>query len=197
MIVVVRHGRTAANAGGLLLGRADPPLDDEGARQAAALATACTALDVGRIVTSPLGRCNQTAAAIAAGVSATPAIEVDERWIELDYGELDGRPIAEVSATTWAAWRSDVGWRPPGGESLASLGARVREACDALVDEAAERDVVVVSHVSPIKAAVAWALGVGDETAWRMWVGPASITRIGVAGGRPSLRTFNETAHLT
>lgn len=196
MIVVVRHGRTAANAGGLLLGRADPPLDDEGARQAAALATACTALDVGRIVTSPLGRCNQTAAAIAAGVSATPAIEVDERWIELDYGELDGRPISEVSAATWAAWRSDVGWRPPGGESLASLGARVREACEGLVDEASGRDVVVVSHVSPIKAAVAWALGVGDETAWRMWVGPASITRIGVAGGRPSLRTFNETAHL-
>lgn len=196
MIVVVRHGRTAANAGGLLLGRADPPLDDEGARQAAALATACTALDVGRIVTSPLGRCNQTAAAIAAGVSATPAIEVDERWIELDYGELDGRPISEVSAATWAAWRSDVGWRPPGGESLASLGARVREACEGLVDEASGRDVVVVSHVSPIKAAVAWALGVGDETAWRMWVGPASITRIGVAGGRPSLRSFNETAHL-
>lgn len=196
MIVVVRHGRTAANAGGLLLGRADPPLDDEGARQAAALATACTALDVGRIVTSPLGRCNQTAAAIAAGVSATPAIEVDERWIELDYGELDGRPISEVSAATWAAWRSDVGWRPPGGESLASLGARVREACEGLVDEASGRDVVVVSHVSPIKASVAWALGVGDETAWRMWVGPASITRIGVAGGRPSLRTFNETAHL-
>lgn len=196
MIVVVRHGRTAANAGGLLLGRADPPLDDEGARQAAALATACTALDIGRIVTSPLGRCNQTAAAIAAGVSAMPAIEVDERWIELDYGELDGRPISEVSAATWAAWRSDVGWRPPGGESLASLGARVREACEGLVDEASGRDVVVVSHVSPIKAAVAWALGVGDETAWRMWVGPASITRIGVAGGRPSLRTFNETAHL-
>lgn len=196
MIVVVRHGRTAANAGGLLLGRADPPLDGEGARQASALAAACTTLDVARIVTSPLGRCGETAAAIAAGAPAGPAVEVDERWIELDYGDLDGRPISEVSAATWAAWRSDVGWRPPGGESLASLGARVREACEALVDEASERDVVVVSHVSPIKAAVAWALGVGDGTAWRMWVGPASITRVGVAGGRPSLRSFNETAHL-
>jgi broad specificity phosphatase PhoE len=56
--------------------------------------------------------------------------------------------------------------------------------------------VVVVTHVSPIKAAVAWALGVGDEVAWRMWVGPASITRIGVAGGVPSLRSFNEIGHL-
>lgn len=196
MIVLVRHGRTAANAEGLLLGRADPPLDDEGARQAAALAGACATLDIDRIVTSPLGRCGQTAAAIAVRAPSPPAVEVDERWIELDYGELDGRPIAEVSAATWTAWRSDVAWRPPGGESLATLGARVREACEVLVDEAAERDVVVVSHVSPIKAAVAWALGVGDEATWRMWVAPASITRIGLAGRTPSLRSFNERAHL-
>ena len=65
------------------------------------------------------------------------------------------------------------------------------EAC-----EARERDVVVVSHVSPIKAAVAWALGVGDEITWRMWVAPASITRIGWSGPAPSLRSFNELAHL-
>jgi len=53
-----------------------------------------------------------------------------------------------------------------------------------------------VTHVSPVKAAVAWALGVGDEVAWRMWVGPASICRIGFAGGSPLLRSFNEVAHL-
>jgi broad specificity phosphatase PhoE len=55
---------------------------------------------------------------------------------------------------------------------------------------------VDVSHVSPIKAAVAWALGVDDDVAWRMWVAPASITRIGVAAGVPALRAFNELAHL-
>ena len=75
-------------------------------------------------------------------------------------------------------------------------GVRVREGAGDLVEEAADRDVVVVSHVSPIKAAVAWALGVGDEVAWRMWVAPASITRIGCRGATPSLRSFNETAHL-
>ncbi len=196
MIVIVRHGRTAANASGLLLGHADPPLDDEGMRQAAALSGACAPLDVARVITSPLGRCRQTAEAIAAAASVSASVDVDERWIELDYGDLDGRPLAEVPADIWASWRSDVTWRPPGGESLAALGTRVREACEALVDQARDRDVIVVSHVSPIKAAVAWALGVGDEAAWRMWVAPASITRIGVAGGTPSLRAFNELAHL-
>ncbi len=194
MIVVVRHGRTAANAGGLLLGRADPPLDAEGSRQAAALGAACAGLDVARVVTSPLGRCRATAEVIAGAVGVP--VTVDERWIELDYGELDGVPFAELPAELWSAWRADIDWCPPGGESLAALGRRVRAGADVLVDLARERDVVVVSHVSPIKAAVAWALGVGDEITWRMWVGPASITRIGCTGPAPSLRSFNELAHL-
>jgi broad specificity phosphatase PhoE len=196
MIVLVRHGRTAANADGLLLGRADPPLDPEGVRQAASLSRACASLDVVRVVTSPLGRCRQTAEAIAAGLPGR-AVDVDERWIELDYGSLDGVPAGDVGAETWATWRSDVTWAPAGGESLSALGTRVRSACVALEAEARDRDVVVVSHVSPIKAAVAWALGVGDEVAWRMWLATASISRIGFVGQSASLRSFNELGHLT
>ncbi len=195
MIVLVRHGRTAANARGLLLGRADPPLDDEGHRQAACLAGAMAGLDVARVVTSPLGRCRETADAIVTAAD-TESATIDDRWVELDYGVLDGSPVRDVPAERWAAWRSDVTWAPEAGESLATLGVRVREACAALAAEASERDVVVVTHVSPIKAAVAWALGVGDEVAWRMWVAPASITRIGITNGTPSLRSFNDVAHL-
>ncbi len=195
MIVLVRHGRTAANARGLLLGRADPPLDDEGHRQAACLARAMAGLDVARVVTSPLGRCRETADAIERAAGAVP-VSIDDRWIELDYGVLDGSPVGDVPAERWATWRSDVAWAPEAGESLATLGRRVREACSTLAADASERDVLVVTHVSPIKAAVAWALGVGDEVAWRMWVAPASITRIGVTNGIPSLRSFNDVAHL-
>jgi broad specificity phosphatase PhoE len=200
VIVLVRHGRTEANARGLLLGRMDPQLDAEGRRQAACLGAELVGLRVARIVTSPLARARATAEAVAGVVRAAGpavAVEVDERWIELDYGVLDGTPLAAVGVDWWSAWRSDVTWAPEGGESLAGLGERVRGACQELSAEAGERDVVVVTHVSPIKAAVAWALGVGDEIAWRMWVAPASITRIGRgAGGTPSLRSFNEVAHL-
>ncbi|MGH9231652.1 MAG: histidine phosphatase family protein [Acidimicrobiales bacterium] len=197
MIILVRHGRTDANARGLLLGRADPVLDDEGRLQAARLAAALGPLDGARLVTSPLARCRQTAEAIAAASAQRVTLDVDEAWIELDYGAFDGLGTGDVPAAAWAAWRADVGWTPEGGESLAALGARVRSACESLADEARERDVVVVTHVSPVKAAVAWALGVGDEVAWRMWVGPASISRIGFAGSSPSLRSFNEVMHLT
>jgi broad specificity phosphatase PhoE len=185
VLVLVRHGRTAANAGGLLLGRADPPLDEHGAGQAAALAGSVAGAR--RVVCSPLRRARETAAALGLPVT------VDERWVELDYGELDGRPITDVPADLWERWRADVGFAPPGGESLAALGARVRAACDDLAAEAAGSDVVVVSHVSPIKAAVAWALGVGDELSWRLHVAPASVTRIAVRDGRGVLTAFNWT----
>jgi broad specificity phosphatase PhoE len=188
VLVVVRHGRTEANASGLLLGRADPALDEVGRSQAAMLAAAVGPVD--RVVASPLRRAQETAAAFGLPV------EADERWIELDYGEWDGRPVGEVPVETWAAWRRDLRFCPPGGECLADLGERVRSACEELAAEASSSTVVVVSHVSPVKAAVAWALGVGDEATWRMYVAPASVTRIDVRDGRPVLVSFDEVGHL-
>jgi broad specificity phosphatase PhoE len=188
MLLLIRHGQTDANASGLLLGRADPDLDPYGREQAEAIAAVLPPLD--RVVASPLRRAQQTAALLGAPV------ETDERWIELDYGDWDGRPIGDVPRQAWAEWRSNLDFCPPGGECLADLGRRVRAACDDLVQAASEGDVAVVTHVSPVKAAVAWALGVGDEATWRMFVGTASISRIELRDDRPVLTSFDETWHL-
>jgi broad specificity phosphatase PhoE len=193
VILLVRHGRTAVNAAGQLLGRSDPPLDTDGVAQADALGAVAAAWPGGvRVISSPLRRCRDTAAAIASAAGAE--VEVDDRWIELDYGTFEGMPLADIPADTWAKWRSDLDFRPPGGETIAELGVRVRAACEDLVAIASEEDVVVVSHVSPIKAAVAWALGVDDRVTWRLFVAPGSVTRIAVAGGRIALHGFNDTS---
>ena len=188
MLLVVRHGQTAANAAGQLLGRADVPLTDLGRQQAKALDAAVGPVD--HVVSSPLQRARDTAAAFGRPV------EVDERWTELDYGVYDEWPLADVPAEMWQKWRGDAEFAPPEGESLASVGRRVRTACDDLAPAAVDADLVVVSHVSPIKAAVAWALGVGDGVSWRTFVAVASITRIAVTDRGPILRSFNEVAHL-
>ncbi|HEY3673024.1 MAG TPA: histidine phosphatase family protein [Acidimicrobiia bacterium] len=185
MLVLVRHGQTEANARGLLLGRADPPLSELGRRQAAALAAHVPA--DARVVASPLVRTRETADAFGRPV------DVDERWIELDYGTIDGTPVADVPADVWRAWRADPHFVPAGGESMAALGIRVRAACEELIDEARDRDVVVVSHVSPIKAAVGWALGTGDDVTWHLFVRVASIARVAIGPWGPSLHSFNET----
>ena len=207
MLVLVRHGQSEANAQHRLVGRLDSPLTPLGRLQAQATgrAVASAAASAGRpvsvVVSSPLTRAAETAAVVVAacrtGLGAEPPVSVDERAIELDYGTLDGLELRSVDAATWRQWRSDPRWRPPGGESLGDVAERVASLLDELSGAAAESDVVVVSHVSPIKAAVAWALGVAVETSWRMSLAVSSITRIATAGHAPALVSFGETAHLS
>ncbi|HVE95306.1 MAG TPA: histidine phosphatase family protein [Acidimicrobiales bacterium] len=194
MLILARHGRTAANAQRLLLGRADVGLDEHGVEQAAAIGAALVAAAPSRIVSSPLERCVRTAAAVAEATGAP--VTTDARWIEVDYGQFDRTPLSDVPHEVWQHWRTDPGWRPPGGESLREVGARVSDACAELTDEVSEGTVVVVTHVSPIKAAVAWALGTGDDVAWRLFCDVASLSRIRVGPTGPTLVTFNETSHL-
>ena len=188
MLIVVRHGRTAANAAARLLGHLDVALDELGAAQAQTLAAAVGPVD--RVVSSPLIRTRQTAAVFGTEV------ETDDRLMELDYGDYDGMALSDVPPELWERWRTDPEFAPPGGESLVALRLRVTAALDDLSEAARVQTIVVVAHVSPIKAAVAWALGVGDEVTWRMFVRPASITRIAITDRGPVLHSFNEVAHL-
>ena len=184
MLVLVRHGRTEANAQARLQGRIDLPLDEVGERQADAIAAAIGTPDL--LITSPLLRARQTAERF--GVEPL----VDERWLEISYGAYEGLPFHEVASETWDQWRGDVDFCPPGGESLATLGARVVAACEELRHQAADRTVVVISHVSPMKAAVAWALGVDLGISWRTHLDHAAVCRIRMTERGPSLLSFNE-----
>src|SRR5262249_60099478 len=104
---------------------------------------------------------------------------------------LEGCRPDEVRDDVWRRWRADPAFVPAGGESLSALGRRVRAACEELAHESAQHDVVVVTHVSPIKAAIAWALDAGDEIAWRMFVRDGSVARIRVDPAGPILFSFN------
>ncbi len=197
MLILVRHGRTSANAAGLLQGRVDNELDEVGVQQAKQIAAALTRSDQrpDRIISSPLLRARQTAQATAELTGLD--ISIDERWAELDYGEWDGMPISEVQASDWQRWRADTGFAPPGGESLAQLNSRVSAACDELTAAAADRNVAVFTHVSPIKSAVRWTLGTADEISWHLHVSQAQITCIGFRGPIPRLTSYNDTSHLS
>jgi broad specificity phosphatase PhoE len=185
VLILVRHGRTALNAAGRLQGRIDEPLDDVGRKQAAIVAEQVGPVDA--LVCSPLRRATETAEAFAI------PFETDERWIELSYGIFEGVALADTPSEAWERWQEDLHYVPSGGESLAQLDARVRDACGDLSHLAADSDVVVVSHVSPIKSAVAWALGASIAISWRSHLSPASICRIEIRRRGPVLISFNET----
>ena len=188
MLFLVRHGRTLVNAENRLQGRIDHSLDEVGRRQSIEIAGALRKID--RVISSPLLRATETAAAF------NQKIDVEPRFIELDYGDFDGILQNEVPEEVWKNWRSDINYRPPNGESLAELNSRVCQVLNEIADEARERNVVVVSHVSPIKAAIAWAVGVEVSSSWRMLLDRGSISRIELSPQGPKLRGFNDTSHL-
>lgn len=200
MIVFARHGETAPNRDGVILGRADPGLTEEGRRQAARLADLLVKEEPVAVLTSPLLRARDTADVIAGacGIEA----EVDERLVEIDWGAWEGRPLEGIASAEMERLRADAGTAPE-GESLSALGARVEEFCGLALEH--DGLVVAVTHVSPIKAAVAWTLGAPDVAAFRMFVALASVTRVArrsrgrgpeQQGSAPILVSFNETAHL-
>lgn len=191
MLILLRHGRTPANAAGLLQGRLDQDLDDHGVLQAK---TAARYIEerygVDAVVSSPLKRARQTASMFGREVT------IDERWIELAYGVYEGTPFTGVSSEAWQRWRDDPSVALEGGESLTVLADRVRDACEEIVERASEENIVVVSHVSPIKSTVAWALDVDIGISFHSHLDQAAVCRVEFRNGHPILASFNEVAPL-
>jgi len=191
VLVLVRHGETEGNAARQLLGRAESPLTARGRSDATALGAALG--PVSRLVSSPLGRARHTAEALD-WTCPSRSTNGGSKWTTASSRAAPCGP----SPRAVVAVEGRLHVCAPGGESLAEVGVRVRAACDELFGRAGEGargvgDVVVVSHVSPVKAAVAWALGAGDDMVWRLYLATASMTRIGWGQDGPVLRGYNET----
>jgi len=167
-------------------GRLDPALDDLGHRQAKAMADRVGPVD--EVIASPLVRAQETAGYFG------DEIATDDRWIELAYGEFEGVPVGEVPPEVWQSWRTNSEFATKGGESFGSLNERVRSACEELSERLDGRDIVVVSHVSPIKSAVSWALNTTMDIMFHCHLSQASLCRIDLGRFGPVLHSFNEQA---
>lgn len=192
MLLLVRHGRSVWNAERRLTGRSDVPLDEVGLAQARALHGR-----LGHLVevrTTSLSRARTTAALAVPELDAV----VDDAFLELDYGEVEGCKVDELDPARWAELRDDPSQRWPGGESLEDVQSRVAAAMAGLFarhGHGARRedgDVLVVSHVAPIKAAVCWVLGAPAPATLRMRLDNATVTRVGYGPLGPSLLAYNE-----
>ncbi len=128
-LLLIRHGETALNAESRFRGRFDVDLNDRGRQQAEALARGLPrSFPIGHIYSSPLKRCLETARPLATKLGLT--VMAEPRLIDLDYGEWQGRLIAEVAEQfpqDFAAWLAgDLSFRFPGGEPLGAPAERLR-----------------------------------------------------------------------
>jgi probable phosphomutase (TIGR03848 family) len=198
-VILVRHGRTTANATGVLAGRtAGVKLDETGHDQAARAADRLALLPLAAVVSSPLERCRQTAKTIM-GAQAGPLTVATERGItECDYGEWQGRALKDLAKEKlWATVQSQPSAAAfPGGESLRAMQARAVAAVrrhDATVEAAhgAGAVWVAVSHGDIIKSVLADALGMHLDLFQRINVDPASISIIRYTTARPYVLATN------
>ena len=195
-VLLVRHGLTAMT-GPVLAGRTpDLHLDERGVKQAAAVAERIAALPLAAIVTSPLDRCLETAQAIRAAQAGEPQWAVDERIIEVGYGDWTGRAIKDLAKDPlWKVVQAQPSAvRFPGGEALAEMAARAVAAIrdwDARLGEDAVW--VACSHGDVIKAIVADALGLHLDQYQRIVPDPCSVSVIRYTKTRPYVIRVNET----
>lgn len=197
-MLLVRHGETALSVEKRFSGTGDPELSERGQAQARAVAERLAGLDIDAVITSPRSRTRQTAAAIADVLGVEPLVE--EGMAEIDFGAWEGYTFAEIGEQ-WPnelkAWLADPDVAPPGGQSFTKTFARVEAARARITNEFAGKTIVVVSHVTPIKAMVREALDAPAHVLFRVHLDPASLTTIdSYDGGIGVVRGLNDTSHL-
>ena len=165
-LTLLRH-TTPDVAPGTCYGRTDLALAESFEQEARAVLEGLERPSV--LLCSPLRRCRALAERI--GVHLSLEVCLSEHWIEMDFGDWEGRPWADLPRADLDAWAADFHhYRGHGGESVAQLAARI-EAGLAQVPEGA----LIVTHAGVIKAACALR-GVGDG--WDTQVGFGGLLRL-------------------
>jgi probable phosphomutase (TIGR03848 family) len=193
-VLLVRHGVTAANQGGVLAGwTPGVGLAEPGVEQVRVLGERLSDVPVTAIISSPLDRCLQTAEALAAGRELS--VEIDDRLGEAKYGDWTGKELKVLAKDPlWKvvqAHPSAVTF--PGGEALREMQARaveaVREHNARLGPDATW---IAVSHGDVIKGILADALGMHLDGFQRIMVDPASVSVVRYTDLRPFVVRTND-----
>ena len=198
-VILVRHGKSTANSGGVLAGRAaGVKLDETGRTQAERAGARLAGVPLSAVVTSPLERCRQTARVLATARPEPVDLRVEKALTECDYGDWQGRAIKDLAKEPlWKVVQAQPSAAAfPGGESLQAMQARAVAAVrriDASIEAADGADAVwvAVSHGDPIKSILADALGMHLDLFQRLHVDPASISIIRYTGTRPFVLATN------
>jgi probable phosphoglycerate mutase len=198
-LLLLRHGQTELSVQRRYSGRGNPPLTAVGREQAARAAKMLAAKGgISAIVTSPLGRARETAE--AAGAALGIEVRVVDGLTETDFGDWEGltfREAAERDPELHARWLGDPSLPAPGGESFDTVRERVEAVRRDLVARYPGANVVVVSHVTPIKTLLQLALGVGPSLLYRLHLDLASLSLAEFyPDGGSSVRLVNDTSYL-
>ncbi len=193
-LLLVRHGVTDANRGGLLAGWSPGVhLADKGREQAAALAERLSSVPVAAVVSSPLERCVETAGALVAGRDL--AVETDDDLGECRYGDWTGQELKKLAKDPlWKVVQAHPSAATfPGGEALRDTQARAVDAVRRINERLGpDATWIAVSHGDVIKAILADAFGLHLDLFQRIQVDPASLSVVRYTSLRPFVVRMND-----
>jgi probable phosphoglycerate mutase len=198
-IILVRHGHVEWLAPERFRGRAELPLSDLGRRQAQAAAGYIAASWKPQAVyTSPLGRCRETGAAIAAPFRLEP--QPIEGLADIDYGEWQGL-TREQAKERWPE-ETELWFRMPhlaaipGGETLAAVLSRATAALRDILRRHPDGTVVVVGHDSVNRVLLLFALEAPLSRYWHLRQEPCGVNELLFDNGSFIIGSINQTQHL-
>ncbi|TME69666.1 MAG: histidine phosphatase family protein [Chloroflexi bacterium] len=197
-LVLIRHGQSTWNREHRIQGQLDPPLSEDGRRQAELLAARLARRTFAAHFASDLKRAFETAEIIGAAVGMRPVPEAALREIYL--GEWEGLRTDEIAARypeAWARWVEEPDWNiVPGGEREAEFDARVGQAIDQILAQHSRGDVLVVTHGGVIQVALHRVVGKPSRGLFPFRIQNASMTVLERSGGRMVISGVNDVAHL-
>ncbi len=198
-LYLVRHGATTASGEDRFAGATDVALSEEGRSQAQALSRRLAHTKLAAAYCSPMQRTRDTAAIVAGPHGLTPI--QDEGLREVDHGHWEGMRREEVEAKyreEYASWEEDpFTFAPAGGESGASVVARVLPVVRRIVMEHRERAILIVSHKATLRLLISTLLGF-DQRGYRdrLDQSPAALNVVDFKDPvRARLMLFNDTSH--
>ena len=200
LFYLVRHGESAWNAENRLCGRSDVPLSEAGRRQAMSLAERLKPIPFEAFYTSPLARAVETARLVAEARGLEPV--PDQRLVELDYGEWEGRTLSDIlenDAQAFRAWDAQPAQlAPPGGESGLAAQQRIVSFLDFLAARHQQGRVLVTFHKTVCRLAICHVLGMApDEYRKRLVLSNAALSIIRSRPNGWQLVSFNDASHLS
>ena len=197
-MILVRHGQSTWNREHRIQGQLDPPLSDEGRRQAELLGHRLAGRRLTGFYASDLKRAFETAEAIGAGIDLNP--EPTPGLREIYLGEWEGLRIEEIAVRfpdAWARWSEEPDWDlVPGGEGAARFESRVLATMDAILERHAHGDVLVVTHGGVIQVALHRVIGRPSRGLFPFKIQNASISLVELRGGRMVIGGSNDVGHL-
>jgi broad specificity phosphatase PhoE len=192
-ILLIRH---ASNdyLGRALAGRLpDVHLNEQGRREAQALAQWLSRWPIQAIYCSPLERARETAQPLAEKFGIP--VRIEEALIEVGFGDWTGMSMQELERV--ADWRKHPTRRscirPPGGEHIVETQCRLVKVFEVIQKEYPEGLVAAVTHADHVRAALSFYLGVSVDLMSRIEVSPASVTVLQFNISTPRVLAVNQT----